>query len=376
MKKIAVMFGGVSAEHEVSVITGLQVLENIDRVKYEVYPVLQDKTGSFLLFKDIRNRKEFRLKNGKATKFGKDAKGPFIQADGLLAPKIHLDAAYLAFHGGSGESGQVQGLLESFGIPLTSPSCEASVITMNKSLTKEVLNAHGILNLPAVSFSAQAVKDDLGAITNLILQKMGLPVVIKPVHLGSSIGIYIAKTEVELQKNILAAAMMDLEILAEKYLSEFQEYNCAVRKMDGEIQASEIERPLSKDEILSFADKYERGGKKTGGGMASLSRELPAKIPVELKVRIQELAKKVFQLVRAKGMVRIDFMVKDDEVYVTEANPIPGSMAFYLWEASGVSFKDQISDALEQAVKDREEIAGKKLDYKTDIVEKFINSGQ
>ncbi len=371
MKKVAVMFGGVSAEHEVSVITGLQVLEKIDRERYEVYPILQDKAGIFWLFGDIKDRKEFRPGSGRIAKFGRDAKGPFVQADGLLASKIYLDAAYLAFHGGSGESGQVQGLLESFGIPFTSPSSEASVITMNKSLTKEVLNAHGIPNLPAISFSAEEGRKNFEEIGRLIVQSMGLPVVVKPVHLGSSIGIHIARTEVELQKHILESAMMDGEILAEKYLAEFEEYNCAVRKFEGKVEASEIERPVSKDEILSFADKYERGGKKTGG-MASLSRELPAKISPELRLRIQELAKLVFRLMRAKGMVRIDFMVRDSDIYVTEVNPIPGSMSFYLWEASGISFKDQVSDLLEQAIRDQEEIASKKLDYETNIVEKFV----
>ena len=121
-------------------------------------------------------------------------------------------------------------------------------------------------------------------------------------HFGSSIGIKVARTSVELEKYLLEAAFIDREILVEKYLTNFSEYNCAVRLIDGKLEVSEIERPLSHDEILSFADKYQRGSKKTGGspahqaggGMASLQRELPAKISPTLKTEIESAAKKAF----------------------------------------------------------------------------------
>jgi len=150
-----------------------------------------------------------------------------------------------------------------------------------------------------------------------------------------------------------------------------------VRAVNGTIETSEIERPVSKDEILSFADKYQRGAKKTGGasGMASLNRELPAKIDEKTQRAIQDMAKKIFVACACKGMVRIDFMLTaDKELFLTEVNPIPGSMAFYLWEASGIPFKQQISDLIEQAVRDETQTASTHLDYETDIIEKFVGT--
>jgi D-alanine-D-alanine ligase len=160
--------------------------------------------------------------------------------------------------------------------------------------------------------------------------------------------------------------------LIEKFIKNFTEYNVAVRKVNGKIETSEIEKPISSDEILSFADKYQRGGKKTGG-MASLLRELPAKISKTLEKEIKQLAVDVFKAIRGKGMIRIDFMVQNKNIYVTEVNPIPGSMSFYLWEASGISFKQQITDLIEQSIIDNEERLSKRLEYKTDIIEKFVH---
>jgi D-alanine-D-alanine ligase len=305
--------------------------------------------------------------------FGKDVHGGFIKEESWGNKKIYPYAAFLAFHGGLGERGSVQGLLESVGIPFTSSGHEASAITMNKELTRRVAESVKVSVAHGMSVFASEIKKDVTGIALAVTKKLSLPVIIKPVHLGSSIGLNIAKTQVELQKFLLEAAFIDNEILIEQYLSLTAEYNCAVRAVDGKLEASEIERPVSKDEILSFADKYQRGAKKSGSGMASLSRELPAKIDEALKREIQNMAKKIFMACSCKGVVRVDFMLTTDKkLYLTEVNPIPGSMAFYLWEASGISFRQQISDLIEQAVRDDAQTQSMDLDYKTDIVEKFI----
>jgi hypothetical protein len=195
----------------------------------------------------------------------------------------------------------------------------------------------------------------------------------KPAHLGSSIGITIAKTQIELKKALLAASLVDSEVLVEKLMKNFIELNVSVRQINNKLEVSEIEQPISKDEILSFADKYQRGGKKAGG-MSSLARELPAHIPSKLQKEIIDIALKVFRIVRAKGLIRIDFMVVANKVYVTEVNPIPGSMSYYLWEASGVSFKNQITDLIQQSFVDAQSQNAKHISYSTDIVSKFINN--
>ncbi|MBI1907974.1 hypothetical protein HYS28_00975, partial [Candidatus Uhrbacteria bacterium] len=353
-KTVLVAFGGVSAEHEVSIITGLQVLEAMDRDRYEPYCVYVAKDGRILGYPGVQHRSQFAKASPKLLTVGKDERGGFLRETGLTGKKISPAAAYFAFHGGTGESGPMQGLCEALDIPFTSSGQEGSVIVMNKALSRQVLGAEGLPVVKGVSVMSADVIADVAATAKRIVATVPLPVIIKPVHLGSSIGISIAKTDNELERFLLEAAHVDQEIVVEELLTGFKEYNCAVRAIGGAVETSEIESPVAKDAILSFADKYQRGGKKTGdGGMASLQRELPAKIDAALRDRIMDTAKRAFVACRCKGMARIDFMVTGDgTVYITEINPIPGSMAFYLWEAKGIPFTQQITDMVEQAIAD------------------------
>jgi D-alanine-D-alanine ligase len=357
MRKVVILFGGVSAEHEVSIITGLQVIENMDRKLFIPYAIRLDKDGLFKYYENLNKRKDYLKVKSQIVNFGRDRQGAYFTSGGLLKKKIYIDIAYLAFHGGNGESGQMQGFLEILQIPYSSPNVEASSIAMNKILTKEVLEQNDIETV-------EHYKDS---------KNVKLPAIIKPVHLGSSIAINIAKTQVELKKYLLEASQVDSEVLIERLVKDFEEYNVSVRKVNGKVETSEIEKPLSTEDILSFDDKYQKGGKEAGG-MASLQRELPAKVSKELEKKIKETAIKAFNAIRAKGMLRIDFMLEDKKLYLTEINPIPGSMSFYLWEASGISFKQQITDLLNQAIADNEERLSKGFEYKTNIVEKFVNN--
>ena len=370
MKTVLFMFGGVSAEHEVSVVTGLQALEHLDRSKYDPAVMYADKEGRLFHLPGLFSRKGYLRAKRIPASFGRDEKGGFVRAGGLTALRPY--AAFLAFHGGTGESGPLQGLLESCGIPFTSCGVEASAVAMNKWLTKEAAKGISVPVVPAVLVTGVEVRADSRAAAAKAEKELGFPVIVKPAHLGSSIGISVAKSAVELEKRLIEAAHMDQTIVVERFLSGMTEYNCAVRKVADTYEASEVERPLGKDEILSFADKYERGAKKTGGGMASLQRELPAKIPAEKRALIQEFAKKVFAAIGGKGMARIDFMEHEGTLYLTEVNPIPGSMAFYLWEASGIPYREQISTLIEEAVNDAEAAKSLRLDYHSDIIERFV----
>lgn len=373
---VLIAFGGISAEHEVSVVTGLQVVEKIDRNTYTPYVVYLKKDGQVMGYGDLKNRKEFLTIKPVSLSWGRDERGGFIQEAGVFGKKLHPHAAYFAFHGGTGESGPMQGLCEALDIPFTSSGGEGSAIVMNKTLGKEVLNFYGLPVVDGENLRSTDILKDVSGVAAEILTECTLPLIIKPVHLGSSIGISIAKTQTELERFLLTAAHMDSEVVVEKLLTNMKEYNCSVRAIGGKVEASEVESPVAHDAILSFADKYERGGgKKSGGssGMASLQRELPAKISEELKKRIQETAIAAFIACRCKGMARIDFMVTGDELFITEINPIPGSMAFYLWEASGISFTQQITDMLEQAVADAKQQTGKQFAHESKIIETFIN---
>jgi D-alanine-D-alanine ligase len=239
----------------------------------------------------------------------------------------------------------LQGLLESVGIPFTSSGVEGSVLTMNKQLTKQLVKEAGIATVPGICVDTFTLRERYAQIAKEAVALLGLPLIIKPAHLGSSIGISVAHNEGDLKRMLLEASYLDSELVIETFIPKYVEYNCSVRMQNGVLETSEIERPMGKDEILSFEDKYKKGAKKTGGsGMASLTRELPAKISDQLKTTIQNFAKKAYVACRCKGLVRIDFMAAEDgNLYLTEINPIPGSLAFYLWEATGIQFKQQIT---------------------------------
>lgn len=370
---ILVMFGGVSAEHEVSIVTGLQALEKVDRKRFEPHAIYMDNRGVLAYLPSLQDRYGFANVKRVPVTFGRDGEGGYLRISSAFGRVIRPYAAFLASHGGTGENGPVQGLLKSMGIPATGPTVESAAITMNKRLTKEAVASAGVPTLPDVRFFAEEILANAEACANRVIETVHLPAIVKPVHLGSSIGITVAKTLVALQKALLEAARVDHEVIVEPFLEGITEYNCAVRELVyGALEASEIERPLSHDAILSFADKYERGGKKQGAGMASLGRELPAKIPSEKKREVQGLAKKAFTAVRLAGMARLDFMQSaDGTLYLTEINPIPGSLAYYLWEASGIPFTIQITDAIEAAVARAGREEGFALEYKSDIIERF-----
>ncbi|EKE06113.1 MAG: hypothetical protein ACD_19C00079G0018 [uncultured bacterium] len=372
-RSIAVLFGGVSPEHEVSIITALQVLEQIDREKFFSYAIKQGQDGLFYYYKNLKLKKDFIKIKPQVINFTSDKKGVYFKSKSIIGNKNYIDCIYLCFHGGDGESGKIQGFFDTLGVAYTSSNVEGSSISMNKVLTKEVLDIKGIKNVSYVNVFDYEIQLDVDKTVDNIKNILKLPVILKPAHLGSSIGINIAKTDIELKKYLLEVSHIDSEILVEKFMTNFVEYNISARSINGKIEVSEIEKPVSKDEILSFADKYQRGGKKTGG-MASLSRELPAKINSKLKKQIEDNAINAYKAIRAKGLVRIDFMYSNKHILcLTEINPIPGSMAFYLWEASGISFKDQITDLVNEAIVDFTKNKSKRLDYKSDIVEKFIS---
>ncbi len=369
------MFGGTSPEHEVSVVTGLQALEALDTEVYTPHVIYISKENDFYYLPKLKSRKGFLKNKRVSVSFGKNQHGGFVRTNGFFSKSIYPYAALLAFHGGGGEGGKVQGLLETCNIAHSSPSIEGSVIALNKQITKNLASQEGVRTVPGLSFTSVEIRKNTQEIVEKCCRTLGDDLIVKPVHLGSSIGLDIAHSKIELEKALLKASHVDNEILVETLLTDFVEYNCSVRENNGVIETSEIERPLSKEAFLSFAEKYEKGGKKTAQqGMASLNRELPADISESLRSEIQETAKKVFRATRQSQMVRIDFMyTKDRVLYLTEVNSIPGSLAFYLWEATGEPYTQQFSLLIENARQRQVEFDAQRLDYDSSIVEKFID---
>ena len=370
-KPLLIVFGGISPEHEVSVVTGLQTFEKVDITRYDPLALFIDKQGSIHALPSLTSRHQFFITQKTSVTFGRDDRGGFISFGGMIQKKIYPHAAYLCLHGGMGEGCGIQVLLESVGITFTSSGVEGSVIAMNKALTKEVLRSSEVPVLPFVRLFSNEVRQDLPRILAQVSHLLSFPVIVKPAHLGSSIGITVAKSTDDLERSLLEASFIDTEILIEPFLTSITEFNCAVKCIEDQVITSPIERPIPHDDILSFADKYERGGKKSG--MASLTREVPAKISTKESTLIADIARRAFIACRLKGMARIDFMQDaDGALFLTEVNSIPGSMAFYLWEAAGLAFQEQITELVEQAVRDATGDVSRRMDYETDIITHFV----
>jgi len=373
---VAIMCGGSTYEHEVSIISGIQIAQNIDRTKYEPFFVYFDKNNDIFLIEGLKTPRDFKQNKRVPVDLVERNGKLVIRPHKLFKKALAVDICFMAFHGGTGESGPIQGMLELFNVPYTGATQEGAVITMNKSLTKEVLIHSDVPVLPCVTvFSDEFQADKTGTVDN-ILQKLALPLICKPVHLGSSIGIKIVHTKIELEQQLSIATRTDSEVLLEPAIDEFTEYNISVRSSANGLAFSPIEEPVREGKVLSFDDKYANGGKKgggkgSGGGMELLDRTVPAKISNELAAEIREQAKRSYRACRLSGMLRIDFMYSDGKLYCTEINPIPGSLAFYLWEAGGEPFQEQITQGIEDALQ-RHADKIHVVPYETDIVDKFI----
>lgn len=369
--KVGLFFGGNSVEHEVSVISALQAKASFDTEKYEIIPIyitksnemyVGDKIGKIEEYKDIKklikdSQRVIIVKNNDKVEL---IKYPFKMFS--YGVYDYIDVAFPIVHGTNVEDGTLQGYLKMLDVPYVGCDVLSSAIGMDKYVMKTVLKDN---KLPVLDCLVFTLKDyeDTKEIKDKVKEKFEFPVIVKPIDLGSSVGIKIAKSEGELLEAIDYAFTFATKILIERAITNLREINCAVLGDYEEAIASECEEPVGSDEILSYEDKYvssssAKTGIKTSGskGMASLKRKLPADIDKKLKDKIQELAVRTFQVLGCTGVARIDFMLDGNEVYVNEINTIPGSLAFYLWEANGMKYQEQLDKMIKLALKrDREQ---------------------
>jgi D-alanine-D-alanine ligase len=360
--KIAVLFGGKSVEHEVSVISGIQAIMNLDTDKYEVIPVYLTKSnemyvgsgvGKIESYKDVdallsKSMRVIMVNDGGSVQL---VQYPMKKIGKNMA--LDVDLAFPIVHGTNLEDGALQGFLKVMGVPIVGCDVTASAIGMDKYVMKQVLKEAGVPVLDASVFTLGDY-EDVDALADSVEQQFGYPVIIKPVNLGSSVGINVAKTRIELVNAIDDAFKYATKVLVEKAISDLKEINCSVLGNEIEATASECEEPFHTDDILSYEDKYV-GGAKGGNtkGMASLSRKIPAELSLEQREEIRELAVKAFKALGCNGVARIDFMIdrSDGKLYFNEINTIPGSLAFYLWEPLGVSYKELLDRVIQLALK-------------------------
>lgn len=365
-KNLAVLYGGVTTEHEVSIVTAVQLMENVNLDRYHLTPVYLDKKGQWWTGEKLLDIHYYQ----EADLFKPQGLEPF-----QLIPQPganQIDVAILCFHGGQGEGGGAQGLLELAQIPYQGPGVLGSALAYDKVATRQILTAAGISQADYIWFNAYDWQENSAAQIERINQ-LQYPLFVKPSRSGSSIGLQKVTEPTELAKTVDEVFQFDSRIIIESQINDCLEVNVSVLGGD-KLQASPAEQPIKTDQFLSFADKYEKGeGKKGGkGGMASASRKIPAPISPQLAEKLQALAKKIFRLFDCSGVVRIDFFVNPstEEIYVTELNTIPGSMSYYLWEVFGLEYPaliDRLVEIAENQASNKKEII---TSFESNILEK------
>ncbi len=359
---IAVIFGCRSVEHEVSIISAVQAMHSIDKEKYDITPIYVAKNGEMYTGEccfDIEVYKDLPALFKKAQRVcllreGENVIARFLDNKAFKKKKdIRIDIGFPIVHGTNCEDGTIAGLMEFLNLPYIGCDILSAAVGMDKVVFKDVLRSAGLPVLDCVSFRAREFANDKKRILGEIKSKIGFPLIIKPVNLGSSVGISKVHSEDELEQAVLLGLSFSDCVLAERAISSLREINCSVLGDTDSCEASACEEPFMNDEILSYEDKY-MGGSKSGGaskGMASLGRKIPAELSPEKTEEVRTLAKNVFKATGSSGVVRIDFMLdtETDTVYANEINTIPGSLAFYLWEASGLSYTELIDRLVEIA---------------------------
>lgn len=359
---VAVFYGCRTVEHEVSIISAVQAMRAINRDKYDVTPVYVTKNGEMYTGNALFTIEEYRnlpelLEKCKKVYFVREGDNVLMRD---IEKKIFkkdvatvIDVAFPVVHGTNCEDGTIQGFFEYLNLPYVGCDIISSAVGMDKAVFKDVLKNAGLPVLDCITFRAREYVANKAAICDKIAKKVGFPLIVKPVNLGSSVGITKVNTENELDSAIMLAISFADKVLVEKAITSLREINCSVLGNADECEASVCEEPFMNDEILSYEDKY-MGNSKKGGpskGMASLGRKIPADLSDEKSAEIRNLACKVFKAIGANGVVRIDFMIdtSTDTVYANEINTIPGSLAFYLWEATGIKYTELIDRMIDLA---------------------------
>ncbi|MDR2631501.1 MAG: D-alanine--D-alanine ligase [Spirochaetaceae bacterium] len=386
--RVGVFFGGRSVEHEISIISAIQAINALDKTKYDIIPVYITREDALYTGKDIgrieayQNIPELLKKSQRVLCVPRGGvcdllKYPFKRFGNPLYAT--LDLSFPIVHGTNVEDGCLQGFLKTLSIPFVGCDVTASAVGMDKYIQKTILKDHKI---PVLECLRVSVKNYFQYTRRVLAEIEGVfpyPLIVKPLNLGSSIGISKAAHTGELQSALEYTFQFTNTALVEKAVSPLKEINCAVLG-DGETaEASECEEPQSSGVILSFEDKYVSGPKGAGGtkGMSGAKRKLPADISREQRETIRDLAKKTFQALGCHGVVRVDFLLDTaaNQIWVNEINTIPGSLSFYLWEPLGIPYPELLDRLIALAFKRERENAELSYAYETDILSNFISGG-
>lgn len=382
--RVAVLFGGQSVEHEVSIISGVQAFHALNRDTYEVIPLYISPENNFYTGEMLGDIAAYRNRKGLLEQATRVLLVPGEQGVEMVRYPLKkfgnnvvgcFDVAIPVVHGTNVEDGTLMGMLEMLGVPYAGCDVTASALGMDKYYMKAALVQAGLPVLAAQEFTGKQYALDAEAVVAAIEAAMPYPVIVKPVNLGSSVGIAKASDRDALTLALDEAFGYASRVLVEPAVEHLREINCAVLGDRDEAIPSVCEEPVNSDEILSFKDKYlsgeksQKGGKS--GGMSSLKRRCPAELPEGMTEQVQELAVKTFKALDCAGVARIDFLnnTQTGELWVNEINTIPGSLAFYLWEAAGIPFNELMDRLVELAFKRQREREALRFDYQSNILD-------
>ncbi|HIR49337.1 MAG TPA: D-alanine--D-alanine ligase [Candidatus Faecimonas gallistercoris] len=391
--KVGVIFGGESVEHEVSIISAMQAMNKLDQDKYDIIPIYITKdrewyTGEML--KDIEVYQDLSL----IKKYGKNVvlyynKGTFVLQNKKFPRSIvtDIDIVFPVVHGTNVEDGGLQGYLQMIGVPFVGSDVYASVVGQDKVFMKDIWKNSKLPMTDYVWFYDVDYKQDSEEVIKKI-EKLKYPVIVKPATTGSSVGIAVCSNREELIDAIDDSIQYDKKILVEEVVQNLKEVNIAVMGNYERQKVSEIEEVLSGNKFLTYADKYIGDGKGklkgakvpmrgTSKGMASANRKLPADINSKLRKEVEEVAVKAFKALGSSGNSRIDFLIdtEKDKVYINEINSIPGSLAFYLWEAKDIDFTSVLDEMINIGIKDYKKRVSKTHSFETNILKGFAAHG-
>lgn len=377
--KVGVIYGGPTVEHEVSIISAVQAMESMDSEKYDIIPIYISKdrqwySGKMLMdidvYKDFESLKKFAKKVNLINKNG----GFFLQSmTGFKKIVTDIDVIFPIVHGNGAEDGSLQGYLETVGVPYVGSGVVASALGQDKVFMKQVMASSGFPVVPYTWFFDSEYTNEKDEITKAII-KLGLPVIVKPASLGSSVGITVVKDEALLDKAIMEAISYDQKIVVEKVIENMIEVNCSVMGNYKNQQISCLEEVASTDDFLTYNDKYVGNGKGTKSkGMASASRIIPARLDEKKTNEIKDLSRELFKCFNFSGVCRIDYLVdkKENKVYVNEPNTIPGSLAFYLWEPKNKKYNELLDELITIAIKDYKDKSKKTHSFDSNILSNF-----
>jgi len=385
--KVGVIFGGESVEHEVSIISAMQAIQNMDKDKYYVVPIYITKQREWYtgqLLKDVETYSDFDM----LKKYCKNVvlyykNGRFVLQNKKFPKNIvnEIDIAFPIVHGTNVEDGVLQGYLESIGIPFVGGDVYASVVGQDKVFMKDIFKE---ADLPMTKFTWFYDSDYYNDKDKVIddIEKLKYPVIVKPSRTGSSVGIKVCDNRNELMDAIDDAISYDNKILVEEVVKNLKEVNISVFGNYDNEKVSAIEEVTTKNKLLTYQDKYigsskTKGAKGGSKGMLSAARKIPADLPKNTQKEIEDIALKAFKVLGSSSVCRIDFLIDDKtkKVYINEINSIPGSLAFYLWEESGIKYRDLLDDMINNGIKNYKKRNKITYSFDSNILQGFAANG-